>query len=161
MSNRLLELTGTLTKEGKDQPLDALRVEQERGITVKAHTATMFYEYNGETYLLNLIDTPGHVDFGYEVSRSLAASQGALLIIDATQGVQAQTMANFYLALEADLSINVILNKIDLNTANIPSSLQQIHSAFGVEANEVIKASAKTGQGIDEIIPAIIEKIPP
>lgn len=161
MSNRLLELTGTLTKEGKDQPLDALRVEQERGITVKAHTATMFYEYNGETYLLNLIDTPGHVDFGYEVSRSLAASQGALLIIDATQGVQAQTMANFYLALEADLSINVILNKIDLNTANIPSSLQQIHSAFGVDASEVIKASAKTGQGIDEIIPAIIEKIPP
>src|SRR3990170_8622158 len=120
LSDRLLEITGTITeREKKEQFLDKLQVEQERGITVKAQTASMIYTHNGTRYLLNLIDTPGHVDFSYEVSRSLYACQGALLLVDAVQGVQAQTMANFYLAFEQDLSIIPVLNKIDLPNANV------------------------------------------
>src|SRR5580692_4417646 len=118
LADRLLEITGTISSRQKnEQFLDKLQVERERGITVKAQTASLFYEYNGQTYLLNLIDTPGHVDFTYEVSRSLYACQGALLLVDAAQGVQAQTMANFYLAFEQNLTIIPVINKIDLPTA--------------------------------------------
>src|SRR5580700_3529591 len=131
LSDRLLEYTGTISdRDKKDQFLDKLQVERERGITVKAQTASMFYEYKGESYLLNLIDTPGHVDFSYEVSRSLYACQGALLLVDAAQGVQAQTMANFYLAFEQDLTIIPVLNKIDLPTADPERVTNELHNLF-------------------------------
>ena len=132
LADRLLEYTGTLsTRTGlNEQFLDKLQVEKERGITVKAQTASMFYKYKGETYLLNLIDTPGHVDFSYEVSRSLYACQGALLLVDAAQGVQAQTMANFYLAFEQDLTIVPVINKIDLPTANVERVSAELNKLF-------------------------------
>lgn len=161
LCDRMLEITGTITERmKKEQFLDKLQVEKERGITVKAQTASMFYEYKGETYLLNLIDTPGHVDFSYEVSRSLYACQGALLLVDAAQGVQAQTIANFYLAFEQDLVIVPILNKIDLPTANVERITNQMTSVFDFKEDEIIHASAKSGIGISEIFAAIIEKIP-
>src|SRR3972149_9325067 len=161
LSDRLLEYTGTLSgREKKDQFLDKLQVEKERGITVKAQTASMFYEYNGKTYLLNLIDTPGHVDFNYEVSRSLYACQGALLLVDAAQGVQAQTMANFYLAFDQDLTIIPVINKIDLPTADIPRVTRELESLFDFKEEEMVHASAKTGIGIKEILEAIITRIP-
>jgi len=161
LADRLLEITGTLTeREKKEQFLDKLQVERERGITVKAQTASMFYEYNDNIYLLNLIDTPGHVDFSYEVSRSLQACQGALLLVDAAQGVQAQTMANFYLAFEQDLTIIPIINKIDLPTADPAAITQQLYTLFDFEAADIIKASAKTGIGMQNILHAIIERIP-
>lgn len=161
LSDRLLELTGTVTERMKtEQFLDKLQVEKERGITVKAQTASMFYEYQGKTYLLNLIDTPGHVDFSYEVSRSLYACQGALLLVDAAQGVQAQTIANFYLAFEQDLLIVPIINKIDLPTANIERITSQITSIFDFKTEEIIHASAKSNIGMNNILKSIIEKIP-
>ena len=130
-SDRLLEITGTISdREKKDQFLDKLQVEKERGITVKAQTASMIYEYKGEKYLLNLIDTPGHVDFSYEVSRSLYACQGALLLVDAAQGIQAQTMANFYLAFDQDLTIIPVINKIDLPNAKPEKVIEEIESVF-------------------------------
>jgi len=152
LSDRLLEKTGTLTDRTKSaQFLDKLQVEKERGITVKAQTASMFYEYQGVTYLLNLIDTPGHVDFSYEVSRSLYACQGAVLLVDAGQGVQAQTMANFFLAFEQELTIIPVINKIDLPTANIESTLHQLDTLFDFKENEVVLASAKANIGTDDI----------
>lgn len=161
LSDRLLEYTGTLSERmKKDQFMDKLQVEQERGITVKAQTASMFYEYNGTTYLLNLIDTPGHVDFSYEVSRSLYACQGALLLVDAAQGVQAQTMANFYLAFEQDLTMIPIINKIDLPTADVPRVEQELNTLFDFKPQEIIPASAKVGIGIPEILNATIDRIP-
>ncbi len=161
LSDRLLEFTGTLSdRTKKDQFLDKLQVEQERGITVKAQTASMIYTYNGQNYLLNLIDTPGHVDFSYEVSRSLYACQGALLLVDAGQGVQAQTMANFYLAFEQDLSIVPVINKIDLPTAQIDRVSKEMFQIFDFEKKEFIMASAKKGIGITEILGAIIERMP-
>jgi elongation factor 4 len=160
-SDRLLEITGTISdREKKDQFLDKLQVEKERGITVKAQTASMIYEYKGEKYLLNLIDTPGHVDFSYEVSRSLYACQGALLLIDAAQGIQAQTMANFYLAFDQDLTIIPVINKIDLPNAKPEKVIEEIESVFGLKPEEVVLASAKAGIGIDETLKAIVEKIP-
>jgi elongation factor 4 len=160
-SDRLLEITGTISdREKKDQFLDKLQVEKERGITVKAQTASMIYEYKGEKYLLNLIDTPGHVDFSYEVSRSLYACQGALLLIDAAQGVQAQTMANFYLAFDQDLTIIPVVNKIDLPNAQPEKVMDEIDAVFGLKPDEVILASAKAGIGIKDTLNAIIEKIP-
>lgn len=160
-SDRLLEITGTISdREKKDQFLDKLQVEKERGITVKAQTASMIYEYKGEKYLLNLIDTPGHVDFSYEVSRSLYACQGALLLIDAAQGVQAQTMANFYLAFDQDLTIIPVVNKIDLPNAQPEKVMEEIDSVFGLKPDEVILASAKAGIGITDTLNAIIERIP-
>src|SRR5690606_27032936 len=161
LSDRLLEITGTISeREKKEQFLDKLQVERERGITVKAQTASMFYQYKGTTYLLNLIDTPGHVDFTYEVSRSLYACQGALLLVDAAQGVQAQTMANFYLAFDQDLTIIPILNKIDLPNADPEKITNQMVQLFDFNPAEVISASAKINVGITEIFQAVIERIP-
>ena len=161
LSDRLLEYTGTLSSRTKrDQFLDKLQVEQERGITVKAQTATMIYAHQGQKFLLNLIDTPGHVDFSYEVSRSLTACQGALLLVDAAQGVQAQTMANFYLAFEQNLSIIPIINKIDLPTAQPQKVADELATLFDFEEKDIIYASAKQGIGIKEILAAIITHIP-
>ncbi len=161
ISDRLLAATGTLTDRTKrEQFLDKLQVERERGITVKAQTASMFYNHAGQSYLLNLIDTPGHVDFNYEVSRSLYACQGALLLIDATQGVEAQTMANFYLAFDQDLTIIPIINKIDMSAADPERVSNQIISLFDFKPEEIIYTSAKTGIGIDTVLKAIVERIP-
>src|SRR6266403_1209529 len=154
LSDRLLHRTGTITtREMEEQLLDSMDLEKERGITIKAHPVTMLYQAkNGETYELNLIDTPGHVDFSYEVSRSLSACEGALLIIDAAQGVEAQTVANVHLAMKQNLFIIPVINKIDLPHADIPQTRQQL---------EAILASAKEGLGIDEILEAIVARIPP
>lgn len=161
LSDRLLETTGTISDRDKnEQFLDKLQVEKERGITVKAQTASMFHEYNGEIYLLNLIDTPGHVDFSYEVSRSLYACQGALLLVDAAQGVQAQTMANFYLAFDQNLKIIPIINKIDMTAADPERVSNQMIKTFDFNKEEMILASAKTGIGIQEILNSVIERIP-
>lgn len=162
LADRLLEMTGTISKRTKnEQFLDKLQVEKERGITVKAQTASLFYEHKGVVYLLNLIDTPGHVDFSYEVSRSLYACQGALLLVDAAQGIQAQTMANFYLAFEQDLTIIPILNKIDLMNADPDRVLVEMDHAFDTKKEDVLYVSAKTGKGVDTILPAIIERTKP
>ncbi len=161
LSDRLLEITGTLsTRQKNEQFLDKLQVERERGITVKAQTASMVYEHEGKEYLLNLIDTPGHVDFSYEVSRSLYACQGALLLVDAAQGVQAQTMANFYLAFAQDLAIIPVINKIDMANANIEKVSRELDTLFDFQQNEIVLASAKAGIGIQEILSAIITRIP-
>jgi elongation factor 4 len=162
LADRLLEFTETIsTRAGENkQFLDKLQVEKERGITVKAQTASMFYTYKGEEYLLNLIDTPGHVDFSYEVSRSLYACQGALLLTDASQGVEAQTMANFYLAFDQDLTIVPVINKIDLPHADAPKVAKELHKLFDFAEDQCILASAKAGIGITDILNAVIEKIP-
>jgi translation factor GUF1, mitochondrial len=161
LADRLLETTGTLSDRVKhEQFLDKLQVEKERGITVKAQTASMFYEYKGTLYLLNLIDTPGHVDFNYEVSRSLYACQGAALLVDASQGVQAQTMANFYLAFDQDLTIVPVINKIDMAAADPERVSRELHTLFDFKKDEIILASAKAGIGIFDILNAIIERIP-
>ncbi|MBT6131258.1 elongation factor 4 [bacterium] len=161
LSDRMLEITGTLSMRHKnEQFLDKLQVERERGITVKAQTASMFYEVDGIPYLLNLIDTPGHVDFSYEVSRSLYACQGALLLVDACQGVQAQTMANFYLAFEQGLTILPIINKIDMANADPDRINAELETLFDFEAENVLLASAKNGIGIEEILDAAVANIP-
>ena len=161
LSDRLLETTGTLsTRHKNEQFLDKLQVEKERGITVKAQTASMIYNHNGEEYLLNLIDTPGHVDFSYEVSRSLYACQGAILLVDAAQGVQAQTMANFYLAFEQDLTIIPVINKIDMQAADVPRVSRELDTLFDFKEDELVLASAKTGIGIPEILASIVERLP-
>lgn len=161
LADRLLETTGTLSDRVKnEQFLDKLQVEKERGITVKAQTASMFYEYKGDLYLLNLIDTPGHVDFNYEVSRSLYACQGALLLVDASQGVQAQTMANFYLAFDQDLTVVPVINKIDMAAADPERVGRELHTLFDFKKEELILASAKAGIGIFDILNAIVERIP-
>lgn len=161
LSDRLLEITGTLsTRHKNEQFLDKLQVEKERGITVKAQTVSMVYTYKGEEYLLNLIDTPGHVDFSYEVSRSLYACQGALLLVDACQGIQAQTMANFYLAFEQDLTIVPIINKIDMANADTERVTRELDSLFDYKKDEILLASAKTGLGVTEILDAIVERMP-
>jgi len=163
LSDRLLHRTGTIsTREMEDQLLDSMDLEKERGITIKAHPVTMLYQAkNGETYELNLIDTPGHVDFSYEVSRSLSACEGALLIVDAAQGVEAQTVANVHLAMKQNLAIIPIINKIDLPHANIASTKQQLEDILAIPGETAIPASAKEGIGIDEILEAIVARIPP
>ncbi len=161
LSDRLLKTTGTLTDRTKqEQFLDKLQVEKERGITVKAQTASMIYEQNGQSYLLNLIDTPGHVDFSYEVSRSLYACQGAVLLVDAAQGVQAQTMANFYLAFAQNLEIIPVINKIDMPTAQPEVVAQEMNELFDFDKEQIVYTSAKTGAGIDDLLAAIVERIP-
>jgi GTP-binding protein LepA len=162
LSDRLLHRTGTIaTRDMEAQLLDSMDLEKERGITIKAHPVTMRYTArNGETYELNLIDTPGHVDFSYEVSRSLSACEGALLIVDAAQGVEAQTVANVHLAMKQNLTIIPIINKIDLPHANVPETRKQLEDILAIPGDTAILASAKEGIGIDEILEAIIERIP-
>jgi GTP-binding protein LepA len=163
LSDRLLERTGTIQdRERQDQLLDSMDLERERGITIKAHPVAMRYtSKSGENYRLNLLDTPGHVDFSYEVSRSLAACEGALLVIDAAQGVEAQTVANVHLAHKQGLTIVPIINKIDLPNADVPSVLRQVEEILAIPAEEAIQASAKMGMGIEEILEAIVKRIPP
>ncbi|MBM3902868.1 MAG: elongation factor 4 [Verrucomicrobia bacterium] len=162
LSDRLLHRTGTVaTRDMEDQLLDAMDLERERGITIKAHPVTMYYKArNGETYELNLIDTPGHVDFAYEVSRSLSACEGALLIVDAAQGVEAQTVANVHLAMKQNLHIIPVINKIDLPHANLPQAKQQLEEILAIPSEEAIPASAKEGIGIEDILEAIVTRVP-
>ncbi|WP_040279562.1 translation elongation factor 4 [Psychroserpens damuponensis] len=161
LADRLLDYTDTVTaREKQDQLLDSMDLERERGITIKSHAIQMDYEFEGEKYVLNLIDTPGHVDFSYEVSRSIAACEGALLIVDAAQSIQAQTISNLYLALENDLEIIPVLNKVDLPSANPEEVTDDIVELLGCDPEEVIHASGKTGFGVDNILKAIIERIP-
>lgn len=161
LADRILEETGAVSKrELKSQMLDSMDIERERGITIKLNTATMKYNYNNEEYILNLIDTPGHVDFSYEVSRSLAASDGAILIVDAAQGIEAQTLANLYLAMENDLVIIPVINKIDLPNANVEKVKKELIDLVGFKEDEIILTSAKTGIGIKDLVIEIINKIP-
>ena len=161
LADRLLDFTGSVTdREKQEQLLDSMDLERERGITIKSHAIQMNYVHEGEEYILNLIDTPGHVDFSYEVSRSIAACEGALLVVDAAQSIQAQTISNLYLALENDLEIIPVLNKVDLPSANPEVVTDDIVDLLGCDASEVIPASAKTGIGIKEILDAIIARIP-
>ena len=162
LADRLLDFTGAVSyREKQDQLLDNMDLERERGITIKSHAIQMEYEHQGEQYILNLIDTPGHVDFSYEVSRSIAACEGALLVVDAAQSIQAQTISNLYLALENDLEIIPVLNKVDLPSANPEEVTDDIVDLLGCDAEEIIPASAKTGLGIEDILLAIIERITP
>lgn len=161
LADRLLDFTGSVTdREKQDQLLDNMDLERERGITIKAHAIQMDYTYKGEEYVLNLIDTPGHVDFSYEVSRSIAACEGALLIVDAAQSIQAQTISNLYLALDNDLEIIPILNKIDLPSANPEEVTDDIVDLLGCDPSDIIHASGKTGYGVENILAAVIERIP-
>jgi len=162
LADRLLDETGAITdRDRQDQLLDDMDLERERGITIKSHAIQMRYSFEGENYILNLIDTPGHVDFSYEVSRSIAACEGALLIVDAAQSVQAQTISNLYLALENDLEIIPVLNKIDLPSAKPEEVSDDIVDLLGCKESDIIKASAKTGEGVSDILKAIVEKVPP
>ncbi|MDG1968050.1 MAG: translation elongation factor 4 [Flavobacteriaceae bacterium] len=162
LADRLLDFTGAVTsREKQEQLLDDIDLERERGITIKSHAIQMEYEHEGAQYVFNLIDTPGHVDFSYEVSRSIAACEGALLVVDAAQSIQAQTISNLYLALENDIEIIPVLNKIDLPSANPEEVTDDIVDLLGCKPEEIIPASAKTGLGIQEILSAIIERIPP
>jgi len=161
LADRLLEFTGTVTdKDLQAQVLDDMDLERERGITIKSHAIQMDYKYNDKNYVLNLIDTPGHVDFSYEVSRSIAACEGALLIVDATQGIQAQTISNLYLAIDNDLEIIPIMNKMDLENAMPEEVEEQIVDLIGCDKTDIIRASGKTGEGVERILKDIIEKIP-
>ncbi len=161
IADRILEVTKAVSKrEIKEQMLDNMDIERERGITIKLNTVRLKYQYKNEEYMLNLIDTPGHVDFSYEVSRSLAASDGAILVVDATQGIEAQTIANMYLAMDNNLTIIPIINKIDLPSADIKKVKQELIDTFGFKDEEIILTSAKTGEGIKELVEAVIERVP-
>ncbi len=161
LADRILEVTNAVSKrEAKAQLLDSMDLERERGITIKLNTAALHYNYNKEEYNLNLIDTPGHVDFSYEVSRSLAACEGAILVVDASQGIEAQTLANLYLALENDLTIIPVINKIDLPSADVPKVKKELKDLLGFSDEEIILTSAKTGEGVEELVNRIIEVVP-
>lgn len=161
LADRLLELTHTLSdKELVNQVLDDMDLERERGITIKSHAIQMKYNRDGQEYILNLIDTPGHVDFSYEVSRSIAACEGALLVVDATQGIQAQTISNLYLALEHDLEIIPVMNKIDMDSAMIDVVEDQMVDMLGCKPEEILKVSARTGEGVPAVLDAIVDRIP-
>jgi len=162
LADRLLQFTNTIPeRDMHDQVLDSMELEQERGITIKSHAIQMDYEMDGQKYKLNLIDTPGHVDFSYEVSRSIAACEGALLIIDATQGIQAQTISNLYLALEHNLEIIPVMNKMDMDNAMPDIVAEQITDLLGCDHDDIIEASGKTGMGVEKILRRIVERIPP
>ena len=161
LADRMLEITNTLTaRDMENQVLDSMDLEKEKGITIKSHAIQMDYMYNGEKYTLNLIDTPGHVDFSYEVSRAIASCEGAILIVDATQGIQAQTISNLYLAIEHDLEIIPVLNKIDMDSAMVDVVTDQVVDLLGCKPEEILLASGKTGQGVKEVLDAIVERIP-
>ncbi|MDZ4058550.1 MAG: translation elongation factor 4, partial [Bacteroidales bacterium] len=161
LADRLLEVTNTITARDMDnQVLDSMDLEREKGITIKSHAIQMDYFYKGVQYVLNLIDTPGHVDFSYEVSRAIASCEGALLVVDATQGIQAQTISNLYLAINHDLEIIPVLNKIDMESAMIDSVKDQIIDLLGCKDEDILLASAKTGLGVPEILESIVEKVP-
>ena len=161
LADRILEITGGVDKHDmKSQMLDSMDLERERGITIKLNAVQLGYNYNGEDYTLHLIDTPGHVDFSYEVSRSLAACEGAVLVVDAAQGIEAQTLANLYLAMNSDLVIIPVINKIDLPNADIPKVLKELKDVLGFNEDEVILCSGKTGQGVEDLIKAVIDRIP-
>lgn len=161
LADRLLEFTGTVAgKDMEDQVLDDMDLERERGITIKSHAIQMEYSHEGENYILNLIDTPGHVDFSYEVSRSIAACEGALLIVDASQGIQAQTISNLYMAIDNNLEIIPVINKCDLESANPDEVEDQIVELLGCDRSEILRASGKTGMGVEEILNAIVERVP-
>ncbi|MBT5094461.1 MAG: GTP-binding protein, partial [Halobacteriovoraceae bacterium] len=162
LADRIMELTGAITqRERKDRILDSMDIEKERGITIKAQAVRLAYKANdGETYNFNLIDTPGHVDFSYEVSRSLASCDGALLVVDASQGVEAQTLANVYMAIENDLEIIPVLNKIDLPHADAEKVINEIEEIIGIEAENADRVSAKSGLGVEALLETIVKKIP-
>ncbi|MBQ8659549.1 MAG: translation elongation factor 4 [Bacilli bacterium] len=161
LADRILEITGGVDKHDmKSQMLDSMDLERERGITIKLNAVQLGYNYNGEDYTLHLIDTPGHVDFSYEVSRSLAACEGAILVVDAAQGIEAQTLANLYLAMNDDLVIIPVINKIDLPNADVPKVLKELHDVLGFKEEEVLLCSGKTGQGVKELIEAVIDRVP-
>src|SRR5580765_7581221 len=161
LADRLLEITKTISeRDMMNQVLDDMDLEREKGITIKSHAIQMNYEHKGEQYTFNLIDTPGHVDFSYEVSRALAACEGVLLLVDATQGIQAQTISNLYLAIENDLEIIPVINKIDMDGAMIEEVKDQIIDLIGCKPEDILMASGRTGIGVDDILEAIVERIP-
>src|SRR6476660_2619136 len=162
LADQFLLQTGTISqREFRAQLLDDMDLERERGITIQMHPVTIYHKHtDGQTYELNLIDTPGHVDFGYEVSRSLAACEGAVLLVDSTQGVQAQTVANAYLAIENDLTIVPVLNKVDMAISRPDDVALEMNTAVGIKPDEILKASGKTGAGVDELIQAVIQRVP-
>src|SRR5947209_9805427 len=157
----LLKAGAISERDFRNQVLDDMDLERERGITIQMHPVTIYYETNGERYELNLIDTPGHVDFNYEVSRSLAACEGAILLVDASQGVQAQTVANAFLAMEGNLTIVPVLNKVDLPIARPAEVIAEMEQALGINPADVLRASGKAGIGIDDVLQAIIARVPP
>src|SRR3989337_867960 len=163
LADRIIQLCGGLTdREMSAQVLDSMDLERERGITIKAQTAALQYKArDGKTYNLNLIDTPGHVDFSYEVSRSLSACVGALLVVDASQGVEAQTVANCYTALDLGVEVVPVLNKIDLPSANPDNAIEEIEEVIGIDAHDAVRCSAKTGEGVQDVVEAMIAKVPP
>lgn len=161
LADRLLERTRTVdAKDMEAQVLDDMDLERERGITIKSHAIQMDYEQDGEHYALNLIDTPGHVDFSYEVSRSIAACEGALLVVDASQGIQAQTISNLYMAVDNDLEIIPVINKCDLDSAKPEEVEDEIIELLGCDRSDIIRASGKTGEGVDDILRAVVERVP-
>src|SRR5687767_2529194 len=161
LADRLMEITGAVSKrEMKEQMLDDMDIERQRGITIKARAVAMHYTYKGQKYELNLIDTPGHVDFHYEVSRSLACCEGAVLLVDAFQGVEAQTVANAFAAMEHDLKIIPVINKIDLTHARPDEVAEEMHQTLGIDPDDCVRVSAKTGVGVEDLIQAIIDRIP-
>ena len=161
LADRILEQTQSVSlRDMSDQLLDNMDLERERGITIKSHAIQMEYKHNGETYILNLIDTPGHVDFSYEVSRSIAACEGALLVVDATQGVQAQTISNLYMAIEHDLEIIPVINKIDMPSAMPEEVEDEIVDLIGCKHEDILRASGKTGEGVEEVLEAVVKRVP-